>query len=88
MAADLSKVIAGLECCADLDRSCDECGYRGAEYCEVALMKDALELLRSIPRTCEECAHSNSLPGEEPCESCAAKYDEEPTHWRWKHGND
>lgn len=42
----LSKVIAGLECCADLDRSCESCPYEGAEYCEVALMKDALVLLK------------------------------------------
>ncbi len=44
----LDKVIAGLECCADLDRSCESCSYDGAEYCEVALMKDALELLRTL----------------------------------------
>jgi regulator of replication initiation timing len=42
----LNKVIAGLECCADLDRSCDGCPYDGAEYCEVALMKDALRILK------------------------------------------
>ena len=44
----LGNVIAGLECCSNLDRSCEECPYDGAEYCEVALMKDALEFLKRM----------------------------------------
>lgn len=83
--ADLNKVTAALRCCLDESDDCKGCLYDGTEHCVDAVMADALELLRSIPRTCEECAHSNSLPGEEPCESCAVKYDEEPTHWRWKY---
>lgn len=46
--AELLKVIAGLECCADIDRSCEDCPYDGVEYCEVALMRDALEILREV----------------------------------------
>lgn len=44
----LDKVIAGLGCCADLDRSCDDCPYTGAEYCEVALMRDALVVIGGL----------------------------------------
>ena len=42
----LDKVIAGLECCADLNRGCNDCPYTDDEYCEVALMKDALRILK------------------------------------------
>lgn len=45
---DLDLVIAGLECCADLDRSCAECPYEHDEYCEVALMKDAVGYLKRM----------------------------------------
>jgi hypothetical protein len=44
----LDKVIAGLSCCADLDRDCDECPYGGDEYCEVVPMKDALEVIEKL----------------------------------------
>ena len=87
--ADLSKVIAGLGCCADLDRSCERCPYEGAEYCEVALMKDVLELLRSIPRKCPECKHRDNYCWTEPCLSCVVGFEKnaQPSNWRWKHGN-
>ena len=42
----LDKVIAGLECCADLDRDCKDCPYEDLDYCEIPLMKDAAELLK------------------------------------------
>lgn len=44
----LDKVIAGLERCADLDRSCVGCPYEDLDYCEIPLMKDALEWLRKM----------------------------------------
>lgn len=46
MMEKLDEVIRALESCADLDRSCDDCSYEGDEYCEVALMKDALRILK------------------------------------------
>ncbi len=86
--ADLNKVIAGLECCADLDRSCESCPYEGAEYCEVALMKDTLELLQRIPRTCQTCVHEDADWYSEPCKSCWSSNIKLVTGWRWEYGND
>lgn len=79
--ADLSKVIAALWCCLDESDDCKGCLYDGTERCVDAVMTDALELLESIPRTCEECAHQDKGSGEEPCRSC-----ENPgTNWRYKY---
>lgn len=91
--ADLSKVVIGLECCDVSDESADAClmvcpyyGERSeGKVCVDFLIRDALELLRGIPRTCEECAHQDKGSGEEPCRSCGSKGDEPPSNWRWKH---
>ena len=64
----LDKVIAGLECCADLDRSCNDCPYTGAEYCEVALMKDATAWLKEQNRLISEL--SDNIPC---CDNCEGK---------------
>lgn len=54
----VDKVIAGLGCCADLDRSCEGCSYDGVGYCEVALMKDALDVINGL------CLRCNRLEAE------------------------
>lgn len=78
----LSKVIAGLDACLkSTPKYCFGCPYENAEYCHDEMFTDALELLKSIPRICEECAHSECSSGEEPCRSC-----ENPgSNWRWKY---
>lgn len=79
----LSKVIAALECCVSENKDCFDCPYEW--ICEsrggMAVEQDALELLRSIPRTCEECKHDGSSSGEEPCRSCV----QPGSNWRWKY---
>ena len=87
--ADLSKVIAGLGVCISVRESCSTCPYNGPASCAKDMMKDALKLLQSIPRTCEECkswTDRNSVGS--PCWECIRKGDEPPSNWRWKYGND
>ena len=88
--ADLSKVIAGLRVCTSADGGgCDGCPYEGTDNCIDGVMGDALKLLQSIPRTCEECkswTDRNSVGS--PCWECIRKGDEPPSNWRWKYGND
>lgn len=60
----LDKVIAGLDCCADVDRTCEGCPYEDRDYCEIPLMKDALDLLkdykrRFFERSCQNCGNAD-----------------------------
>lgn len=79
----IDKVIAGLGCCADLDRSCEDCPYTGAEYCEVALMCDVLDHLtvyRDFLRRCGE-------GGELIRRSDVLKFPIRRDHYDREHGN-
>lgn len=81
----LSEVIAVAEKC--VDGCMANCPYNIGVYrdvCTKEVLRDALELLKSIPHECPECAYSELECNEEPCWSC-----EMPgTNWRWKYGND
>ena len=84
--ADLNKVIAVAEKC--VDGCMANCPYNVGVYrdvCTKEVLRDALDLLRSIPRTCETCFYEDWSSGSGPCWSCSRKDNEPPTNWRWKY---
>ena len=87
MAADLKTVIYVSDKC--VDGCMANCPYNIGVYREVCtkeVLRDALELLKGIPRICEECKNwtdRNSVGS--PCWECIRKGDEPPSNWVWKY---
>ena len=45
--ADIEKVTKGLEICNSVNHPCNECPYLAERNCSLAMVSDALELLKS-----------------------------------------